>query len=123
MNKDLALDTTLSHYHIISKIGAGGMGEVYLAHDTKLGRDVAIKVLPNGFTQDADRLARFDREARLLAALNHPLIASIHGVEEAGDTRFLVLELVSGVTLAERIAAGPIPITEVLAIARQIAEG
>ena len=87
MNKDLVLDTTLSHYHIISKIGAGGMGEVYLAHDTKLGRDVAIKVLPNGFTQDADRLARFDREARLLAALNHPLIAAIHGVEEAGDTR------------------------------------
>src|SRR6476620_4134 len=99
MNKDLAVDTTFSHYRILSKIGAGGMGEVYLARDTKLGRDVAIKVLPNGFAKDADRLARFEREARLLAALNHVLIASIYGLEEAGDTRFLVMELVSGVTL------------------------
>ena len=123
MNKDLAVDTTFSHYRILSKIGAGGMGEVYLARDTKLGRDVAIKVLPNGFAKDADRLARFEREARLLAALNHVLIASIYGLEEAGDTRFLVMELVSGVTLAQRIAAGPISIDEVLAIARQIAEG
>jgi Tol biopolymer transport system component len=94
----------ISHYRIIEKLGQGGMGEVYRAHDSKLGRDVAIKVLPAEFAKDADRVARFQREARLLASLNHPNIAAIHGLEEFGGTGFLVLELVEGQTLAEYIA-------------------
>jgi len=86
---------TISHYRIDTKIGQGGMGEVYQAKDTKLGRDVAIKVLPEEFAKDADRVARFQREAKLLASLNHPNIAAIHGLEESDGTRFLVMELIS----------------------------
>src|SRR5438552_18823319 len=97
-------------YEVVCSLGAGGMGEVYRARDPKLGRDVAIKILPRGFTSDPDRLSRFEREARMLAALNHPNICAIYGLEEAGAStrsgqavRFLVLELVGGTTLAERI--------------------
>src|SRR5262249_48231090 len=103
---------------ITAKLGEGGMGEVWRATDTKLNRDVAIKILPDAFAQDADRMARFQREAQVLASLNHPNIAVIHGVEE----RALVMELVEGPTLAERIAQGAIPLEEALPIARQIAE-
>jgi serine/threonine-protein kinase len=117
------IGTTLSHYRIIEKLGAGGMGEVYRAEDTKLGRQVAIKVLPDIFSSDPERLARLEREAKLLALLNHPNIAAIHGLEEAAGRRFLVLELVEGETLAQRIAKGPLPIEEALEVCRQIAEG
>jgi len=113
---------TLSHYHITGKLGAGGMGEVYRARDSRLNREVAIKVLPEGFAQDAERLARFQREAQVLASLNHPNIASIYGLEESGQVYALVMELVEGPTLADRIAAGPLPLEEALPIARQIAE-
>jgi serine/threonine-protein kinase len=113
---------TLGHYQITSQLGKGGMGEVYRAKDQKLGRDVAIKVLPEEFARDADRVARFQREAKLLASLNHPNIAAIHGLEESGGTNFLVLELVEGDTLADRIKAGPIPVEESLKLALQIAE-
>ena len=113
----------LNHYEVLEKIGAGGMGEVYRARDTRLDRDVAIKILPESFLGDADRLARFEREAKLLASLNHANIASIHGLEEAESMRFLVLELVEGEDLSERIARGPIPVSEAMVIARQIAEG
>ena len=109
-------------YEITAKIGAGGMGEVYRARDTKLDRDVALKILPEAFASDPERLARFEREAKTLAALNHPHIAHIHGVEESDGVRALVLEFVDGPTLADRIAQGPIPINEALTIARQIAE-
>src|SRR5688572_17615949 len=105
-------------YEIVALIGAGGMGEAYRARDTRLKREVAIKVLPDAFANDPDRLARFQREAELLATLNHPNIAQIHGLED----RALVLELVEGPTLADRIAQGPIPIDEALTIAKQIAE-
>ena len=98
------------------------MGEVYRARDTKLDRDVALKVLPQAFTDDPDRLARFEREAKVLASLNHPNIAQIHGIEEDEGTRALVLELVEGPTLADRISQGPIPLDEALPIAKQIAE-
>ena len=113
---------TLSHYEVLDKLGAGGMGVVYRARDTKLNREVAIKVLPEIFAQDKERLARFEREARLLAALNHPNIATIHGLEESDDVRFLVMELVEGETLAELIARGPIPVEEALALFQQIEE-
>jgi serine/threonine protein kinase len=109
---------TIAHYRITAKLGEGGMGEVWRATDTKLGRDVAIKVLPEAFAREPDRMARFTREAQMLASLNHPNIAAIHGVEE----RALVMELVEGPTLAERIATGPIPLDEALPIAKQIAE-
>jgi len=109
-------------YEVRESIGAGGMGEVYRARDTRLGRDVAIKILPQIFSSDADRRARFEREARLLAALNHPHIAAIYGVEDGEGIRALVLELVEGDTLAERIANGPLPIREVLPIAQQVAD-
>ena len=112
----------LGPYEVLSALGAGGMGEVYRARDTKLDRDVALKVLPEAFTADPERLARFAREAKVLASLSHPNIAGIHGLEEADGTRALVLELVEGPTLAERIAQGPIPLEEALEIARQIAE-
>ncbi|HEV8385588.1 MAG TPA: protein kinase [Candidatus Acidoferrales bacterium] len=118
----MILGKNLGHYRVQEKIGAGGMGEVYRATDAKLGRDVAIKVLPELFTKDAERLARFDREARVLASLNHPNIATIHGLEEAGDLRYLVMELVPGLTLAERLARGPVPLEEALSIVRQMAE-
>ena len=113
----------LGPYEIAAPIGAGGMGEVYRARDTRLNRDVALKVLPDTFAADPDRLARFRREAQVLAALNHPNIAAIHGLEETGGgVSALVLELVEGPTLADRIAQGPIPLDEALPIARQIAE-
>ena len=114
---------TLSHYRIIEKIGEGGMGEVYRAKDTSLKREVAIKVLPDRFTEDPQRLARFEREAQLLASLNHPNIAAIHELEEADGVRFLSLELVEGETLAEKVAKGPLPVEEALEVCRQIAEG
>ena len=110
-------------YRILEEIGRGGMGVVYEAEDTKLARKVAIKVLPGIFTQDPERLARFEREARVLASLNHPNIAAIHGVEEAEGKRFLVLELVEGETLAERLSRGPLPVEEALEVCLQIAEG
>ena len=110
-------------YRILEEIGRGGMGVVYEAEDTKLARKVAIKILPEIFIQDPDRLARFEREARVLASLNHPNIAAIHGVEEAEGKRFLVLELVEGETLAERLSKGPLPIEEALEVCLQIAEG
>ena len=114
--------TTLGPYQVIAKIGEGGMGEVWQARDTKLDRDVALKVLPEAFTADPDRLARFEREAKVLASLNHPNIGSIYGLEEAEGIRALVLELVEGPTLADRIKQGPIPLDEALPIAKQIAE-
>src|SRR5215468_10667969 len=98
------------------------MGEVYRAHDTKLNRDVAIKILPPAFANDPDRLARFKREAQVLASLNHPNVAAIYGFEDSGAVHALVLELVEGPTLADRIARGPLPIDEALKIAKQIAE-
>ncbi len=113
---------TLGRYQITSQIGKGGMGEVYQAKDQKLGRDVAIKVLPEEFAKDADRVARFQREAMLLASLNHTNIAAIHGLEESGGTNFLVLELVEGETLADQIKRCPIPVEESLNLALQIAE-
>lgn len=112
----------LGHYEILSAIGKGGMGEVWKARDTTLHREVAIKTLPEGFAQDADRLAMFEREATLLASLNHPNIAAIHGVEEHQGTRFLVLELVEGSTLADRLGRGAIPVEQSLKLALQIAE-
>ena len=118
----LAPGTRLAHYEIVEPIGKGGMGEVYRARDTKLGREVAIKVLPDAFSQNEERLARFEREARLLASLNHPNIATIHGLEESDGTRFLVMELVEGETLQERIAKGPVPVDEALPLFAQIAE-
>jgi serine/threonine protein kinase len=118
----LAAGTRLAHYEIVEPIGKGGMGEVYRARDTKLDREVAIKVLPEEFARDDERLARFEREAKLLASLNHPNIASIYGLEESDGVKALVLELVEGPTLAERIAEGAIPVEEALPIARQIAE-
>jgi len=118
----LADGTRLGAYEILSLLGAGGMGEVYRARDTKLRRDVALKVLPESFTRDAARIARFRREAQVLASLNHPHIGAIYGLDEANDTQFLVLELVDGRTLADRIAKGPLPLVETLAIARQMTE-
>ena len=118
----LTAGTRLGQYEILSPLGAGGMGEVYRARDTKLGRDVALKILPELFASDPDRLARFTREAQTLAALNHPNIAHIHGLEESGGVRALVMELVEGEDLAQRLVRGPIPLDEALPIARQIAE-
>jgi Tol biopolymer transport system component len=118
----LTTGTHLGPYEIVAPIGAGGMGEVYLARDTKLNREVALKVLPEVFATDTERLARFHREAQLLASLNHPNIAAIYGLEESNGIRALVLELVEGPTLADRLAQGPIPLNEALPIARQIAE-
>ena len=114
---------TLGAYEILSLLGAGGMGEVYRARDTRLGREVAIKVLPEELARDGGRLARFEREARSLAALNHPNVATLHGFESEGDCRFLVMELVEGEDLAVRIARGPIPVDEALPLFLQIAEG
>jgi len=112
----------LGPYEVQARIGLGGMGEVYRAHDTKLGRAVAIKILPRHFTSDRDRVARFEREARLLASLNHPNVATIHGFEEHNGSAALVMELIAGDTLAERIARGPVRLPEALPLARQIAE-
>src|SRR5215475_4271335 len=116
------IGTKLAHYEITSHLGSGGMGDVYQATDAKLGRSVAIKFLPEAFSHDSERVARFQHEARVLASLNHPNIAAIYGVEEINSRHFLVMELVSGETLADRIKRGPIPIEEALPIAKQIAE-
>jgi len=116
------IGTRLGPYEITAKLGEGGMGEVYRATDTKLRRDVAIKVLPAAFVEDKERLARFEREAQLLAQLHHPNIASIFGMEESESTKALVMELVEGPTLAERLESGPLPLEESLSLARQIAE-
>src|SRR5215212_10001196 len=110
----------LGSYELLSPLGRGGMGEVYRARDLKLGREVAIKVLPEAFAADSDRLARFAREAQLLASLNHPNIAAVHGLEDSDRGKALVLELVPGETLAERIARGRIPLDEALPLAKQI---
>jgi serine/threonine-protein kinase len=118
----LAPGIRVGAYEVIAFIGAGGMGEVYRARDTRLRREVALKVLPELFALDSDRLARFQREAQILASLNHPNIAAIHGLEESDGTRALALELVEGPTLADRVAEGPIGLAETLSIARQIAE-
>ena len=118
----LSSGTRIGVYQVTAKIGAGGMGEVWQARDTKLDRDVALKVLPEAFTSDPERLARFEREAKVLASLNHPNIGSIYGLEESEGVRALVLELVEGPTLAERIAEGAIPVDEALPIAKQIAD-
>src|SRR4029450_664932 len=118
----LVAGTRRGPYEITARIGAGGMGEVYRARDVKLNRDVALKVLPEAFASDPERLARFEREAKTLAALNHAHIAHIHGREESDGVGALVLEFVDGPTLADRIARGPIRITEAFPIARQIAE-
>ena len=121
--KRLSLGSQLGPFRIESLLGAGGMGEVYRAHDTKLHRAVAIKVLPDSFAQDPNRLARFEEEARALAALNHPHVGAIYGLEESAGVAALVLELVEGPTLAERLAVGPLRFDEVVWIARQLAEG
>src|SRR6195256_794897 len=118
----LSPGTRLGPYEIVAPLGAGGMGEVYRARDTKLNREVAIKVLLPAVANDPDRLARFSREAQVLAALNHPNIAHIHGLEDSAGAPALVMELVEGPTLADRIAQGPIPLADALPIARQIAE-
>jgi eukaryotic-like serine/threonine-protein kinase len=118
----LSPGTALGQYEVIGLIGAGGMGEVYRARDVRLGREVALKVLPDAFASDADRLVRFEREARVLATLNHPNIATLHGVEESGNVKALVLELVDGLTLAELLIKGALPVSEALPIAEQVAE-
>ena len=109
----------LGHYEIVDQLGAGGMGEVYRAKDTKLGRDVAVKILPEAFAADEERRLRFEREARLLASLNHPNIGTIHGLESDGDTHFLVLELVEGEDLSDRIKRGALPLEEALGVEEQ----
>jgi serine/threonine protein kinase len=118
----LSSGTRFGAYDIVTLIGAGGMGEVYHARDTKLNRDVALKILPDSFARDPDRVSRFKREAQILAALNHPHIAAIYGLEETNGLQFLVLELVDGETLADRLKRGSLPLDEALAIARQIAD-
>ena len=117
-----SLGSRIGVYEILAPIGAGGMGEVYRARDTKLGRDVALKILPPAFTADADRVARFEREARLLASLNHPHIGAIYGFEDAGDMPALVLELVEGDTLDDLVHRGPLTLSEALAVAQQVAD-
>src|SRR5439155_21115111 len=112
----------LGSLEITALLGKGGMGEVYRARDTRLKRDVAIKILPDEFARDGERVSRFQREAEVLASLNHPNIASIYDVQEAGGSRCLVLELVEGETLADRLLRGPIPVDEALKIARNICE-
>jgi eukaryotic-like serine/threonine-protein kinase len=116
------LGQTISHYKIVEKLGAGGMGEVYRAQDAKLGRDVALKMVPEAFARDAERMARFQREAKVLASLNHPNIAAIYGFEDSNGAHALVMELVEGPTLADRIQHSPIPVDEALRIAKQICE-
>src|SRR2546430_14371596 len=113
---------SIAHYRITAKLGEGGMGAVYRATDTRLGRDVALKFLSSALAGDADYMARFQREASVLASLNHPNIATIHGLEESGGTRAIVMELVEGPTLADLISRGPLPVEEAVPIARQIAE-
>jgi len=112
----------LGPYDIVAQLGEGGMGQVYRAHDTRLNRDVALKVLPDAFAHDSDRLARFTREAQTLASLNHPHIAAIYGLEESNGVGALVMELVEGEDLSQRLARSAIPLDEALPIAKQIAE-
>ena len=114
---------TLAHFRITEKLGEGGMGEVYRAEDSKLGREVALKVLPAVFAEDTDRMGRFSREAQVLASLNHPNIAGIHQLEHDDKTQFLVMELVEGETLAERIERGQVPLDEALQITLQVIAG
>src|SRR5439155_1173610 len=118
----VTIGTQLGCHEIIALLGKGGMGEVYRARDMKLKREVAIKILPEEFSRDRDRLSRFQREAEVLASLNHPNIAAIYDIEEVNDTRFLVLELVEGATLAERIQREPIPVEEALDIAKHVCD-
>src|SRR5262245_59833369 len=118
----LTIGTQLGSHEITAMLGKGGMGEVYRARDTRLKRDVAIKILPVEFLSDASRLSRFQREAEVLASLNHPNIAAIYDFQQDGETRYLVLELVEGETLAERIQRGPIPVEEALEIGKHIGE-
>jgi eukaryotic-like serine/threonine-protein kinase len=118
----LDVGTRVGPYEVTASVGAGGMGEVYRARDTRLKREVALKILPASVATDPDRLARFQREAEVLASLNHPNIAAIHGLEESDGVRALVMELVEGETLADRIARGAIPVDEALPIAKQIVE-
>src|SRR5262245_6455479 len=117
----LSPGTTVGAYDVLAKLGEGGMGEVYRARDSRLNRDVALKILPDAFTSEPWRVARFEREAQLLASLNHPGIAAIYGVEQTNGTPVLVLELVEGMTLADRLAPGRLPIDEALPIAKEIA--
>src|SRR5215510_10344891 len=119
----ISVGAKLGYHEITALIGRGGMGEVYRARDAKLKREVAIKILPDEFSRDPVRVSRFQREAEVLASLNHPNIAAIFDLQEANDTRFLVLELVEGETLADRIVRGPIPVEEALEIAKHICEG
>ena len=114
--------TRLGAYEIVEPLGQGGMGEVYRERDTRLDRDVALKILPDSFSSDPDRVMRFEREAKTLASLNHPHIAQVHGFEQAGQQSALVMELVDGEDLTQRIARGALPLDEALPIARQIAE-
>src|SRR5262245_8741636 len=118
----LQAGSRLGPYEVLSRLGAGGMGEVYRARDTNLGRDVALKVLPGALAREPARIARFRREARTLASLNHPHIAHIYGLEESGDTTGIVTELVEGDDLSQRIARGPLALDVALPLARQIAE-
>src|ERR1700693_4965145 len=118
----LSVGDKLGHYEVLSLLGQGGMGEVYRAKDTKLDRDVAIKVLPQVLARDPERLARFEREGKVLASLEHPNIGHIHGIVDSEDSRGLVLALIEGPTLADRIAAGPLPQDDAIAIAKQIIE-
>src|SRR3989441_8896766 len=118
----IAVGHQLGSHEITALIGRGGMGEVYRARDTKLKRDVAIKILPDEFSRDSDRVSRFQREAEVLASLNHPNIAAIYDVEEAGGTRYLVLELVEGETLADRLKRGALRLEEALHVAKSICE-
>ena len=120
--KTLAPGDCLGVYEVVATLGAGGMGEVYRANDTSLGRQVALKVLPEAFAGDRHRLGRFEREARILASLNHINIAAIHGLEQSGSTPALVLKLVEGPTLEEYLAAGPLSLDDTLNYSRQIAE-
>src|SRR5215471_16117888 len=118
----LTIGTQLGTYEITALLGKGGMGEVYRARDAKLKREVAIKILPEEFSRDSDRVSRFQREAEVLASLNHPNIAGIYDLQEAEGSRFLVLELVDGETLADRIQRGPLPVEEALRITKSICE-
>ena len=118
----LAPGSRIASYEVLALLGTGGMGEVYRARDLKLGREVAIKLLPDQFAHDPDRLARFQREAQVLASLNHPNIAAIYGLEETEETKALILELVPGETLSDWTSRRPIPLEEALSIAKQIAE-
>src|SRR5688572_28024830 len=117
----LTRGTKLESFEIVDLLGAGGMGEVYRARDTRLNREVAIKVLPEAFATDPERLSRFQREAHVLASLNHPNIGAIHGLQESSGSRFLVLELVEGATLASRLKRGPVPVDDAVELLKQIA--